>query len=176
MSNARLVRYIKDAKGDKVENKTRSVNITATQSAFIEEHNLNLSLFVRDSLDSFMKGSQMIDETKIEYRIRVRPEEIPLQGNVLQSGDKVQDFEAEQDIQRQLDAGNVWAWCSVEVIASIDGIEVDGRDYLGCCSYKSEDDFKACEYFEDMKREARGELLGKIQDFENKLNELRGGK
>lgn len=171
-----LARYIKDRTGEKVENHTRSVNIEKRHQIFLEEHQVNLSLFVRDAIDSMMKGGTMIDESKIEYRIRVTPETSAIEGNILDSGDKVQDFEAEQEIKKQLDAGNVWAWCSVEVIASIDGIPVTGRDYLGHCSYKSEDDFRACEYFGDMKHEAKGELLGMIQDFENKLEELRGGK
>lgn len=49
----------------------------------------------------------------------------------------------------------VWNWCSVVVKATYTdydtGIELEGWDSLGCCSYPDgEDQFKACDYYKDM--------------------------
>ncbi len=46
---------------------------------------------------------------------------------------------------------NIWAWCVVKVTASWNGIEAS--DYLGACSYDSEDEFKSAEYYQDMKNQ-----------------------
>jgi hypothetical protein len=45
-----------------------------------------------------------------------------------------------------------------------DGREFLGDDYLGCCSYESEEDFRAPGgYFDDMKRAALDELNEKVR-------------
>ena len=46
---------------------------------------------------------------------------------------------------------NPWAWCIVKVTAAWNGIEVS--DYLGGCSYRSEDEFKADVYYQDIKNQ-----------------------
>lgn len=50
-----LKRYIKDTKGNKVENRVRSINITERQQAFLNEHKINLSLYVRDCIEKLMR-------------------------------------------------------------------------------------------------------------------------
>lgn len=50
-----IKRYIKDAKGTKVENRVRSINITERQQAFLNEHKINLSLYVRDCIEKLMR-------------------------------------------------------------------------------------------------------------------------
>jgi hypothetical protein len=47
---------------------------------------------------------------------------------------------------------NPWAWCDVKVTARWENWT--GVDYLGACSYESEADFKADDYYSDMKRNA----------------------
>lgn len=67
-------------------------------------------------------------------------------------------------VHEQLSAGNQWAWFRAVVTArvTLDGQTFEGVDSLGCCSYKSEDDFRQCQYFDDMKTEARYALLASL--------------
>ena len=93
----------------------------------------------------------------IEYRIIVRPEDF--------SPSEHFDDETAADILESAES-NVWAWAAVEVQAVAvftGGGEVIGSDFLGGCSYGSENEFKAeGGYFEDMKIEALSDLMGKL--------------
>jgi len=51
-------------------------------------------------------------------------------------------------------------WCYVIVTARWGCLE--GSAYLGCCLYKSEEDFKGGGYYEDLKKEAFRCLLDKM--------------
>lgn len=62
-----LTRFIKSSTGEKVESKTRSVNITAEHHAFLEREFLNLSLIVRQVLDGLMSESSEAELNK--YRL-----------------------------------------------------------------------------------------------------------
>lgn len=99
---------------------------------------------------------------EIEYEIEVLPEDTEVRGNCMASGDDDFDKECEDKIIADLEAGNVWAWCTVKVTASVGGLE--GTDYLGCCSYKDEEDFREGTYYESMKEMAVDELHAKIAE------------
>lgn len=101
----------------------------------------------------------------ITYTVECLPEEIGVRGNAMASGDDAQDKEVEDQIIADLEGGNEWAWCSVKVTASltIDGETFAGSDYLGCCSYASEVDFKNGGYFEDMQNAASEDLLTRLR-------------
>jgi hypothetical protein len=92
---------------------------------------------------------------KISIRLDVEQEDIPIEGNVLASGDEKQDREAEEEVRRRLDQGDVWAWAYVKIEARIvlDGQAFIGKASLGGCSYKDEADFKAGGYYDDLKNE-----------------------
>jgi hypothetical protein len=94
----------------------------------------------------------------IEIEIYTRPEDIEIRGNAIASGDDEADEEYALEIERQLDAGNNWAWCFVEVRATHTPTGLTASAYLGGCSYKDEADFRAGGYFDDMKDEATAEL------------------
>lgn len=47
--------------------------------------------------------------------------DIPLDGNVLASGDDEEDLLAEQQIQERLNSGDMFAWCRIEVTAKYKG-------------------------------------------------------
>ena len=66
----------------------------------------------------------------VEFIVEIGPEEVPVRGNVVASGDVDYDREMENEVLADLEAGNDWAWCMVKVTAMVDGIE--GSDYLGC--------------------------------------------
>lgn len=98
----------------------------------------------------------------VDFEVLCRPEEMEIEGN---AGDE----EAEQWVKDQLEAGNVWAWCWVEVKAewtSPDGIPFQGSNYLGGCSYRSRRDFMSEEpgsYYPDMRQEAYNELVRAVE-------------
>lgn len=97
--------------------------------------------------------------TKTDVRIEVicHPEHIPVKGNAMASGDDALDARVERKIIRQLEDGNQWAWCTVEVCGHFHGLTAS--EYLGCCNYKSEKDFvKNSGYYDDMVNSVVAEL------------------
>lgn len=100
----------------------------------------------------------MFTSDTVDFEIKIEAECIPIEGNVLVSGDDEQDREAEQWVRDQLASGNDLSWCSVTVIArpksfrervqlgencSIDPPDVQGWDHLGACSYETQKDLEA---------------------------------
>lgn len=107
------------------------------------------------------KGKETLE---IKYTIEIHPDDTPVRGNALASGDDALDKAAEDEILARLDAGDFWAWCVVEVTAhaTINGITTDflGVAHLGACSYEDEAQFKtAGGYYEDLCAEAREDLI-----------------
>ena len=99
-------------------------------------------------------------ESEIEYRIECLPEEMPVRGNLTDSGDAELDKRDEDAVIAEIENGNDWAWCTIRVVATYKGLE--GNDYLGGCTYSNENDFIAGGYFDDMKDQARSDLLSKL--------------
>ncbi len=98
--------------------------------------------------------------SQVEFIIEVLPEETPVRGNVMASGDGDFDRKVEDNVFASRANGNVWAWCMVKVTARIKGIE--GTDYLGCCSYSSERDFHECGHYASMKETALWQLRDEL--------------
>ncbi len=104
---------------------------------------------------------------ELEKRIRAEAvitltceyETTPIEGNC-SAIDPKQDKETYDWIVSQLQSGNQWAWASVGVRASWSLFT--GEDWLGCCSYASEEDFKADGYYTDMMAEALTSLLDQV--------------
>ena len=81
------------------------------------------------------------------------PEDMSIRGNCMASGDDKVDEDCALEIERQLNAGNEWAWCQVKVEARWNGLR--GVDYLGGCSYASKADFmRPGDYYDDMLAQA----------------------
>lgn len=98
-------------------------------------------------------------------------DDAPVRGNAAASGDDAYDKEVEDAILARLDRGDVWAWASVKVSARLGGCE--GVDYLGCCSYDSEADFRRPgDYFDDMVVRAKDELAKELHDAQENTAEL----
>lgn len=98
----------------------------------------------------------------VEFSIKVEPEDLPVRGNALASGNEEEDKKVEDEIIRRLDDGDIWAWGFVTVAARYAGFE--GTDGLGGCSYKDEDDFKQDGgYFEDIKWGAYNDLKTSLE-------------
>lgn len=51
-------------------------------------------------------------------------------------------------IDYQLRRGNAWAWCQVEIQVDFKGLV--SKQYLGGCSYESEEAFRRCDYFKQL--------------------------
>lgn len=108
----------------------------------------------------------MFDDNMVSYGIECLPEHVGVRGNAMCSGDDDFDREVEDKIIAELEGGNDWAWCMVRVTARYDGIDnVVGDDYLGCCSYQGEADFKADGYYDDMKDRAREYLYAQLESI-----------
>jgi hypothetical protein len=92
--------------------------------------------------------------------------------------DDFEDPETLAWVKRQMALGNMWGWCCVEVIAELDD-NFSGHDYLGGCSYESEEDFKNNGYYKSMQHEALADLERSLaaaaqhgQEAEARLKEL----
>ncbi len=98
---------------------------------------------------------------KVDFTIECLPEDMQIEGNA-SAIDEDTDNEIAQHIHDELNNGNEWAWCTVKVTATYKGHE--GTDYLGGCSYKSENDFKEVGgYYEDMKIAAFNDLIASLE-------------
>lgn len=95
------------------------------------------------------------EKSTVRYTIECLPEDMPVRGNALASGDDEEDRKAENAVLAALEC-NPWAWCLVRVRAWAGSVY--GEDYLGCCSYESEEDFKRGGYWEDMQANALSDL------------------
>lgn len=81
--------------------------------------------------------------------------DVPVEGN-FDSGDPKADRRTEQWIARQLAGGNPWAWCTARVVGRYAGLEA--MSFLGCCSYRSEREFRKGAYCEDMRQDVFEQL------------------
>ena len=100
----------------------------------------------------------------VEFSLNIEPEHIPVKGNAIVSGDVETDKKVEDEIFERLDRGDLWAWCTVEVTAEWKGLE--GVNYLGCCCYADEKEFKAeGGHYEDMKQEAYNDLIAQLKQL-----------
>jgi hypothetical protein len=103
-----------------------------------------------------------LTEKDVAFEIECMPEDESPIGH-FQSGDpeyEESDNAFERKIMREVE-WNQWVWCCVKVTAKFEGFE--GVDFLGCCSYESQDDFEKNGYFEDMKTEALNDLNQELQ-------------
>jgi hypothetical protein len=110
-----------------------------------------------------------LTEKDVTFKILCEPEEASIKGNASAIDPKT-DRETEDFIQKELDSGNEWAWCTVTVVACWKNHR--GYDSLGCCCYKSEKDFKKDAYCSDMKARALENLNANIAETLNELAEL----
>jgi hypothetical protein len=100
---------------------------------------------------------------EVTFSIECEPEDLPVRGNAMASDDPAFDKRCEDEIIADLESGNSWAWCCIKVTATWKSWRAD--DYLGCCSYESEEDFKVgnSDYYETMRIEALARLNEEIK-------------
>ena len=101
----------------------------------------------------------MLKLEDVTFEVFCIEEHAQIEGNALALRDDAEDAKEETRIRESLESGNPWAWCTVEVRGMWKSLSAS--DFLGCCSYASEENF--CEpggYFDDMKNEVLNELNG----------------
>jgi hypothetical protein len=111
-------------------------------------------------------------EDEVSFELHWEQDDTTVRGNAVASGDNAEDRACEDEIIRRLDRGDVWAWALVKVTARWGNFV--GIDYLGACSYESEDEFKADAYYTDMKQRALFELNKQIADCWAWVRKLEG--
>lgn len=112
-----------------------------------------------------MKLSELIKNEAL-IQVDCLSEDMPIRGNGLSSGDEKVDRECEDEIIYQLENGNEWAWCTVKVTATWEGLTA--MEYLGGCSYKSKEDFMCDGYYMDMIDTCLAELTQKAKIISHK--------
>ena len=117
-----------------------------------------------------MKLSKEKLKSLVTYKITPLPEDIPVRGNLVYSGDPDLDREDEDAVIADLEIGNDWAWCCVEVKCEYMGFS--GSAYLGGCSFKSEEHFLKDGYYLDMQIEAFSELCEKLETVIKELKKV----
>jgi flagellar biosynthesis/type III secretory pathway protein FliH len=110
---------------------------------------------------------QKLIETEAEISIHVHPEDLPVRGNYIVSGDEAYDKEQEDKLLAEME-WNEWAWCTVEVKAKWEGLTASA--FLGGVVEKHEESFRANGYFDDMKHEAISELVQQVAKITQKIN------
>jgi hypothetical protein len=107
---------------------------------------------------------------EVTFEMRVDQDDVPFKGNVMASGDAEVDREVEHWVESQLAYGNEWAWCIVTITARYRNFE--GTDTLAGCSYESEEAFKACPYYTDLRAGALDVLNDNMAAQFDELSEL----
>lgn len=107
---------------------------------------------------------------EVVFRVDVEQDDTPVRGNALASGDEAEDRACENEIERRLDRGDVWAWACVTVVAEWGGFR--GTASIGGCSYADEADFKSDAYYLDLRDEALDDLNATIADTHKRLSVL----
>lgn len=96
-------------------------------------------------------------EQKYDICFDALPESVRVRGNASACGDDALDKEIEDDIINRLEAGDLYAWFTAKVSVR-DNQGREASDYLGCCCYQDEKDFKSGGYYLDMIEECIRQL------------------
>ncbi len=117
-----------------------------------------------------MAKIRKLTENDVTFTVLCEPEDIEIEGNC-SAIDEETDRAQEKWVRNQLRSGNTWAWCSVKVTASWKDFE--SSEYLGGCSYRSEEEFtEPGGYYDDLKAEALEQLNRQIEWYYSGLTEL----
>lgn len=94
---------------------------------------------------------KQLDKDDVKFSILCVSEDALIEGNY-SAIDEETDRKTAEWIRKELDNGNIWAWANVCVKCDYYGLQT--TEWLGYCSYKSEEDFKESGYYENMKKAA----------------------
>lgn len=105
------------------------------------------------------------DTPGIKITVTCEPDDIAVRGNASASGDDAHDKQVEDDIIRRK-RSNVWAWCCVRV--EVNYLGLSAYNTVGCCSYKSREDFIENAEYEDMVDVCLGEIQSWVDEIVEK--------
>ncbi len=105
----------------------------------------------------------LFDLSAATYEVEVTQSDIPVEGNAMASGDSEFDSKVEEDIKKELDNGNTYAWCDILVKAKLNGLE--GSDSLGAVSVKNEEELENLIAEHDMRNNALAELEQQVKEL-----------
>jgi len=113
---------------------------------------------------TYIKAAQ---KAGIRILVSCMPEDQPIEGNAIASGDEAFDKEVCDGIRERLESGNEWAWCVAKVEARIelaDGNQLSEAAYLGACTDGSESEFvNNSGYYEQLAVEAIDAVRQKLR-------------
>lgn len=101
--------------------------------------------------------------TDISFGIIAHDEHLPIIGNAISSGDIEFDKKVENKIIEEVQKGNEWAWCNVEVYGDYNGIFASA--HLGCCSYENKEEFINGGYYDSMREDILKDIQSKLRDI-----------
>ena len=78
-----------------------------------------------------------LTQEEVTFIVEVEPEETPVSGNVVASGDESYDREVESRIIKRVESGDLLAWCTLKTTASWGGYAI--TIHLGCCTIDSDE-------------------------------------
>ncbi len=96
-----------------------------------------------------------LTKSEVSFTFEQEPEDIPVRGNAISSGDAEYDKKVEDEIIARLDRGDINAWFCAKVTASWKGWKASA--YLSGCCY-GPDDKPEAELLEELKGEALSNL------------------
>ncbi len=99
--------------------------------------------------------------SEVTFSHSIKPDDTPIRGNLMDSGDANVDRETEDAVYRQLDRGNQAAWCGLIVFAEWRGYK--RQTSLWGCSYASEEKLLE-DLLPDLREEAYAELCIGIEE------------
>ena len=106
-------------------------------------------------------------QAKVRYTLIQEEEDCPIRGNCIVSDDDELDKQVEDELIKRLESGDLWAWCCLKVVATLPGIDLEGSDGLGECSYENEAQFvQGGGYFDDMCNEALADLTEQVHEIQ----------
>lgn len=108
----------------------------------------------------------------VKFEVEIEPEDLPVRGNVIESGDLQYDKSVEDEIIAELNSGNIYVWCCIKVTAKWK--TWSGVTYLGGCSSKSEKELLSdnADLIEGLKNEALYDLNDTLKNVFNELQDL----
>ena len=100
----------------------------------------------------------------IQFRLEVHPCHERPEGQL--------DEREAKRIRNRLKLSQEYAWFDARVVAYIEGVEIEGDAWLGCCSYRNEKDFKQQDgYWPDLCKEAESDLEAKLKHLLEKAQQ-----
>ena len=108
-----------------------------------------------------LTADEVTFETKVEY------EDIPVRGNYMCTDEPELDKQAEDEVIKRLEQGDMLAWCCVVVTATWEGHSA--YDSLGGCSFEKQSDIDECVEMHGMKANA---LLALNESIKRKTEKI----